>query len=225
MVFNSASLSRLIEKAKTVGFSLRHDGQAPGFFENWAKDRESIQATFAEEYRKYTEQTSSPVAAVSLELAAFLYFVCVNTRPKVILDLGSGFSSYVLRRYQESQATEVYSVDDDHLWLNRTKAFLQSHNLATSNLYLWGDLLRSELRFEADLILHDLGDSRTRVNAFHQLRRFAAPRARIILDDVHKRNIREAATSWIRDQNLRYVNLASYTMDGYGRYQWFVTAD
>lgn len=225
MVFNSASLSRLFEKAKTVGFSLRHDAAPPPYFEDWAKDRESIQASFAEEHKKYTEDTSSPVAAISLELAAFLHFVCMKTQPKVILDLGSGFSSYVLRRYQQGQGVEVYSVDDDQLWLKRTKAFLESHNLSTANLYLWEELLRSGVRFEADLILHDLGNSGTRVDAFRQLRRFVGPNARIILDDVHKRNIREAATSWIREHDFRYVDLASYTKDGYGRFQWFVTPE
>ncbi|HVQ36404.1 MAG TPA: hypothetical protein VMS31_02660 [Pyrinomonadaceae bacterium] len=225
MNLNPASFSRLLARAKTARFSRRHTAAAPSYLADWLKERESIQAIFEEEYRVYVENISSPVAAVSLELAVFLYFVCVKTQPKVVLDLGSGFSSYVLRRYQQAEAAEVYSVDDDKLWLDRTQDFLSSHQLSTSNLFLWDDLLRSDIKITADLILHDLGNSGKRVEAFEHLTRFAAPNATLILDDVHKRNIREAATRWIREHDFRYVDLASYTRDAYGRFQWLVKTD
>jgi predicted O-methyltransferase YrrM len=221
---SSKFLGRLRAAAKAVTQpAFRREAGAPAYFGNWVTLRESLEAGLDEAYRQYTAETSSPVAAISRELAAFLQLVCEHSRPQVVLDLGSGFSSYVLRRYQLSHEVDVYSVDDDPLWLDRTKAFLDSHNLPTGNLYLWDDLLRSDVRLQADLILYDLGDSKKRVRCFEHLLKFAAPKAQIIIDDVHKRNIREAAMDWIREHGFRYVDLAPYTKDSYRRFQWFIT--
>jgi hypothetical protein len=54
---------------------------------------------------------------------------------EMVLALGSGFSSYVLRRYaaQDNRGV-VTSVDDSAEWLSVTKNFLLDHGLSTENL-------------------------------------------------------------------------------------------
>ena len=62
-----------------------------------------------------------------------VYFsICFQQRPRIILDLGSGFSSAVFRLYmaQQNVQTTVYSVDDDPLWLNKTRDSLKANNLS-----------------------------------------------------------------------------------------------
>lgn len=70
-------------------------------------------------YGKYVGEFSTPEMAVSLETSQFLYVLAKAVKARRILDLGSGFSSYVLRLYSidAGSDTVVYSVDDDKGWL------------------------------------------------------------------------------------------------------------
>src|SRR5690348_5146340 len=52
------------------------------------------------EHRAYVREVSSPEYTISLGLAAFLLALCRSRRPGRILDLGSGFSSYLFRLHQ-----------------------------------------------------------------------------------------------------------------------------
>ena len=49
-----------------------------------------------DEYERYTSTVSIPEAAVSLETAALLVVLCRRLNVRTALDLGSGFSSWVL---------------------------------------------------------------------------------------------------------------------------------
>jgi hypothetical protein len=63
--------------------------------------------------------------SVSVELAVFLDVLCRLIEPDRILDLGSGFSSFVLRRHLASRDVGVHSViwsiDDSPEWLEQTR--------------------------------------------------------------------------------------------------------
>src|SRR5437870_128740 len=48
-------------------------------------------------YREYVSMISSETMCISLELASFLLAICDFCRPRRVVDLGSGFSSVVLR--------------------------------------------------------------------------------------------------------------------------------
>lgn len=65
-------------------------------------------------YEEYTFDVSQEDMAISLELATFLQIFCDIMKPKHILDLGSGFSSFVFRRYKATSQIKpiVWSVDD-----------------------------------------------------------------------------------------------------------------
>jgi len=54
------------------------------------------------EHKVYIEHISSPEMAMSLELAYFIMNYCIEYKPKRLLDLGSGFSSFVFRLYQNN---------------------------------------------------------------------------------------------------------------------------
>jgi hypothetical protein len=60
--------------------------------------------------------------------------VASEDHAKRLLDLGSGFSSYVLRAYAAGVPGAVgWSVDDDPAWLEKTRAFLVSEGLSTEH--------------------------------------------------------------------------------------------
>ena len=216
------AVSRKLDNAAAWLFEKQHGTQVPAYFRCWPEAYTSLKVNFEEPYKEYTRKVSSPSAAISLELACFLYFMCDNIQPRLIVDLGSGFSSYVLRTFQQDQNIKVYSVDDNPFWLDRTRDFLSCHHLSIDNLYLWDQLPRFEGPPLSSLIVHDLGDSHKRVQILPHLLQLISTPAHVILDDMHKLLVRNCAMRWIRKHSLRYVNLSPYTRDDFGRFQWYV---
>lgn len=86
-------------------------------------------------YIDYVFTVSNAVHAISLPLAAFVGSMCDVGSPKAVIDLGSGFSSYVLRRYAAKQPAHVHvtTADDDPSWLEKTRAFLELAGLSVQH--------------------------------------------------------------------------------------------
>lgn len=195
-------------------------------------------------YNEYTSEVSPDDWAISLELATFLQIFCDITKPKSILDLGSGFSSFVFRRYQATAHIKpvVWTCDDSQKWLKKTRTFLAKHNLSSENLTTLnsfleflsttGDVknkLQSELK-NFDLILHDLGSMESRAGRLERLERLltvliplSSPNGIIILDDIHKPNYLKAVIQLSKHLNCRLYNLRFYTLDSYGRHSALLT--
>ena len=113
---------------------------------------------FRSDIEYYTRHVSSSEMALSLQTTALLSSLCKSTRPARLLDTGSGFSSFVLRKYAKDcgDGAVVYSVDDSAEWLAQTGEYLAGHGVDTENLYSWqafSDL--HERKF--NIILHELG--------------------------------------------------------------------
>lgn len=171
----------------------------------------------------YTNSVSTPVAAVSQEMANVIWFTLQKKQPKIAVDLGSGFSSYLLRRYQAERVAEgaectIMSCDDDAHWLERTREYIEQHGLPSEGLYTWDDFLREQPDIKPDLILHDLGHTVERVENMPRVMEMAHPGTIILLDDVQKRPIREAAMREAANHSYPYYDLTGFTFDNYGRY-------
>lgn len=189
----------------------------------------SIQAAITNTYEYYISKISLKGHAASLELGLLLYKLCVQLSPNSIVDLGSGFTSYVFRLYQQKNPSIlVYSVDDDSAWLEKTRNFLTSQNLNTTNLILWEQFQTLLNKF--DLVLYDLGRIPTRILNIDKPFNFLNPNGLLILDDAHfdeqfstKLKIPGPFLSDVMDealQRLQYQshNLKSQTVDCFGRY-------
>src|SRR5262249_44200139 len=115
-------------------------------------------------YQDYTSRISPDPIAISLELATFLAVMCAKCRPRSILDLGSGFSSFVFRTYAKElqPQTLVCSVDHSSRWLNTTRAFLRERGLDCRSLLTWEAFVAATERRCFDLILQDMSDLETR---------------------------------------------------------------
>ncbi len=173
-------------------------------------------------YRAYVADVSDQSMAISLDLACVLYFLCERLEPRVILDLGSGFSSYVFRRYTQARpGTVVYSVDDDPYWLSRTRVHLKQHGLCDRNLFLWDEVSKLNA-LRADVVLHDIGSSETRCEVLPELSRYMHRATAVVLDDVHKRPVREAAKAFARSMALPVTDLARVARDSFGRFPWLI---
>jgi predicted O-methyltransferase YrrM len=145
--------------------------------------------------------------------------VCVAAQPERILDLGSGFSSYVLRYYAASTGHDVsvVSVDDSEAWLERTRQFLADNALETGELRTWSDFV-PEPGEPFDLIFHDLAGGELRETGMSVAVRALAPRGLIVFDDAHHPGHRRAARRVAREAGLATYSLYRWTRDAYGRF-------
>ena len=165
-------------------------------------------------YLEYTSTVSSPGVAISSQLAGFLLVSCRLLRPARILDTGSGYSSYVLRRYaaETGGETHVTSVDDDAEWLAATRAFLASKELDDDDLLSWDDFSKKSAT-GYDLIVHDMGHMNTRARTLAQAMRLVRPSGILILDDVHFRDYGSYARRTLSASSFRTYSLRAYTLD------------
>lgn len=183
-----------------------------------------------EKYNNYINKVSQPDQAISLELALYLYEWCKLNEPRSIVDLGSGFSSYILRMYAKATGSLVYSVDDNLEWLNKTRQFLQQDNLNVENMMLWEEFKFIDNKF--DFIVYDLGDIPTRKTEINFIFDKLNQNGTIILDDAHfddnhwsaahprfnNPTLRTMMESSLTQYNYNYISLYSQTVDTYGRY-------
>lgn len=178
-------------------------------------------------YHDYVTSISTDDKAISLELAYLLWFILNTTSPKLVVDLGSGFSSFLFRHYQlqcakAGDACRVFSCDDDEQWLDRTANFLQNRKLSTEGLLSWQRFLEEHGHARPDLILHDLGYMPVRIRTLPQALDLCETQAIAIIDDVHKPLMRQETLNQIRRRGLRGYDLTRFTFDRFGRYSWLV---
>jgi predicted O-methyltransferase YrrM len=158
--------------------------------------------------------------ALSLETAVLLYVLCQCTSPKKILDLGSGFSSFVFRLYASTaKDCKVYTVDDDHPWLLKTQEYLRNYKLSTDLCYDW-EAFDLSTHNDFNLALYDLGRMPMRMKTLPSVIQAAGPHAFLILDDVHKPFYEEAVTEVLKRRDCRWQSLKEETLDQFGRYAY-----
>jgi predicted O-methyltransferase YrrM len=172
-------------------------------------------------HEAYVEDVSTPDYAISLPLAAFLLVLCRRRRPARLLDLGSGFSSFVLRMYQAGAPgrPEVWSVDDDDAWLERTAGYLRERGLGTDHL-MGLDTFRRSATGSFDLVLHDLGaiDSPARAALLPTALELTAPSGVVVIDDLMDYRYRARVRAACDEAGLPLVNLRAHLMDDLRRY-------
>ena len=165
-------------------------------------------------YDAYTTHISNKLMAISLETAAFLRAWCEQLRPRRILDLGSGYSSFVLRGYAAKYPdTQVVTVDDHPHWLEITHQYLVYENQSTDQLMSW-DAFNQDPHEPFDLIFHDLGSMPRRAEALPIVLQLAASSdCPIILDDMHKQRYARQVADLLGAWDHRYFDLSNYTLD------------
>lgn len=158
-------------------------------------------------YESYVSEVSSPGWAVSFETSCVLLALCRASKVTSALDLGSGFSSYVLRLWATEQGATVASVDDAPNWLASTSGFLEKHGLEASRLTLWDDRPSEEF----DLVFHDFASGRRREEAMAYA--LAHSRRFVIFDDAQHAGHRRAMERVCKEAGVDLFSLSSLTMD------------
>jgi predicted O-methyltransferase YrrM len=151
--------------------------------------------------------------------------MCNILKPMRILDLGSGFSSFTFNFYKKNTTSkpEIWSVDDSAEWLEKTNDFLTGNKISINNLMTWDSFSKKDWE-PFDFILHDLGRMDVRMKVFEKVISYAKPGGIIVLDDVHKKDYMSFVKQKLKQMNLNYYNLESFTMDKFKRFAILVIA-
>jgi predicted O-methyltransferase YrrM len=169
-------------------------------------------------YEDYVTSVSSPVWAVSLQTAALADALCALLRPRAVLDLGSGFSSFVLRRQRAGAGGgTVHSVDDDPQWLERTRGFLEARGVSSDGMFLWPAFAAAPPQ-SYDLVLHDMGRMALRLEALPAVLSLVSANGLLVLDDMHKPEYAPGALARCRESGFEHCSLRTLTLDGFGRH-------
>jgi predicted O-methyltransferase YrrM len=176
-------------------------------------------------HANYVAHVSTPDMAASLELASFLDAFCELTKPARVADLGSGFSSFVFRQYaaRAEQPVEVWSVDDDPAWLEKTRAYLGGHGLPTAHLEPWDQFLQARPP-QFDLVLNDINTPPTREKMIAPALDQVRPGGVIVFDDIHKPHYRIAVRQAVYARGFRYYSLQRFTRDRFRRFSGLAIA-
>jgi predicted O-methyltransferase YrrM len=185
----------------------------------------SIAARYADDHRDYCARVGHPVHAASLELVGVLLGLVDATAPRRVVDLGSGFTSFVLRDHARASGIEVHSVDDSAAWLDRTRGYLREKGVSDGNLHHWPDFQRLGMRGGFGLVLHDMGFMDVRLKTLEQVLDLAAPGGWVVLDDMHKAEYRAAALAVLERRRLEHWSLKALTRDRLTRYAYLVQAE
>jgi predicted O-methyltransferase YrrM len=219
---------RLRERVSAVGLAVegvldrRRLGRAHPALALDASELEAAQSHLSPAYQPYVRGVSSAAMAASLRTAGVLLCLCRRLRARRALDLGSGFSSYVLRTWMaESGAPgQVLSVDDSTEWLERTGLFLASQPRPATGLLDWERFRQEVSRLEPfDVVFHDLAGGQLREEAmpiaFGCVKR---PSGVILLDDAHHAGHRQAMRRLARANGFNLFSLRRVTLDASRRF-------
>lgn len=160
-------------------------------------------------YNFYTSRISPDSWAVSWEFSEWLWgYLTENPQHESALDLGSGWTSYLLRVHPHD--LEVQSVDTDLDWAKKTSSFLDEFG-RESTVLPWKD----EAIQPADVVIYDCG-SPDRAQHLDYVASLVTPLGVMVIDDVHRTYYAAQVLDWAKDSGWVVEPLA-LTRDGYGR--------
>lgn len=178
-----------------------------------------IDAELRPAYDDYVMSVSPAYMAASLETSIYLFHLCQATRATSVLDLGSGFSSYVFRRYAQEagESVTVTSVDTEEQWLLHTSAFLDKHRCAADGLVTWADY-QSAPTGPHDVVFHDLASGDVREAAMSFATKQVSDRGAIVYDDAHHQGHRDRMFAEGTGAGLKLYSLRTRTLDSFQRW-------
>lgn len=222
-VIGSRLFDPLRERAATLVDGRRLFACQPAFGRDYYERMRVVQDRLRDSYTSYKSCVSPGGSAVSFESACFLYLWCETYRPNFILDLGSGYSSYVFRLYKsefEDRPT-VFSVDSSVEWLDKTREYLAQNHLSQENLISSNFLSGVELA-GLDFAFFDIRPLDMRIALLPAVFAKLNEGGAIIVDDMHKRHFRPGIRRAAAHLPGHLFSLKRFTLDSYGRYAYML---
>ena len=204
----------------------RLEKRVPGFRADFESRKADLDGRLLPNYKEYVSGVSDEIMAASLELSRLLLFLCELRKPARILDLGSGFTSFVFRAWAQAAPGRpvVWSVDDSAEWLGKTREYLESKGLGTENLVSWDEF--ESLKPEPfDFILYDLGGFEFRKQSFGKVLDRLAKGGALVVDDMHAAEYGLHVRREVAERGMPAYSARRYTHDRFNRYSFLVFSD
>ena len=176
---------------------------------------EKYRSFLLKEYENYVTSISTRAMAVSMKCCCYFLHLIEKIQPKSVIDFGSGFSSFAIRKYKKITGNnfEIWSVDSDKKWLKKSKVFCKNNNVESDNFYEWSNV--EERRF--DLIFFDIDKTVKRLDYFAPLfENFCNGNTVILFDDMHKPILRKQLHYELNNLNKEHTfcNTEQITKEG-----------
>jgi predicted O-methyltransferase YrrM len=175
-------------------------------------------------YERYVAEVSNWEWAVSWPTVKVLDALCDELRPRRVLDLGSGFSTYVLCDWarRSGNETEIVSVDTSDEWLDKTRDFLSHEGLRAR--FLPSRELDSLPGGSFDLAFDDIGRIEERAEVIPTITRVMGPGGVVVLDDMNVRGYRGEVRSRLAASGWDLYSVRPQTFDAKGRFAMLTAA-
>jgi predicted O-methyltransferase YrrM len=175
-------------------------------------------------YDRYVSDVSNWEWAISWPSVRVLDALCEALRPRRALDLGSGFSTYVVCNWARRSGVdcEVVSVDTSDEWLEKTRAFLTAEGLRAR--LIPAREIDSVPDASFDLAFDDLGRTEDRASVISTVVRAMAPGGVVLLDDMNARGYRSDVRSVLAAAKWDLFSARSHTIDAKGRFAMLTAA-
>lgn len=175
-------------------------------------------------YQRYVKNVSHWEWAISWPSVRALDALCDALRPRLVLDLGSGFSTYVACNAARRRGfdCEVVSVDTSDEWLEKTRAFLTEEGLEARLIPAREVDALPGAAFE--LAFDDLGHTQDRASVIPTVLRVMAPGGVVLLDDMNARSYRREVASKLGAARWELYSARSQTIDTKGRFAMVTAA-
>lgn len=170
------------------------------------------------EYRTYCETVSSRGMALSIESCSYLWWLCDTMQARQVADLGSGFSSYVLRLYAADAAHDVIvdSVDSDAGWLENTRRFCEANGQTAGGFLTGPEWERTDRRY--DVIINDYANGATRERFAGIAASRLTPAGALMFDDIQNADHHNNAGVVCISEGLTLLDIHHQTVDEVGRF-------
>jgi SAM-dependent methyltransferase len=179
--------------------------------------------TVEEAYQTYISEVSAPSMAISLETAKWLFDYCLKYEPQSILDLGSGFSTYVFARYKLiNPKVQIFSIDTDLAYLDKTIQFVDSEvgnglKIYTNTIGYDSSAKDFELMIQSkkkyDFICFDIAETEFRLKVLEVAAKYGK---NILLDDWNSPKLRDESVKIIN--NIKSITPLTELTDSFSRF-------
>lgn len=164
--------------------------------------------------------------AIDIESAVWLCQACTAERDRRlpqqtrVLELGSGFSTWALRLWQQGvgKDVDIWTVDDERLWLAVTKAEITALGYRQDHFYFLHQVIEADPSELFDVVFVDMDSTATRVSMAKDIVHWTRPGGLIILDDWQMNHYRGPMTFALAGLGIVPITPEPSTKDRHGRY-------
>lgn len=158
--------------------------------------------------------------AIDVPSAYFLCLLLDKLEAKCIVDIGCGFSTWVIRLWvgEQEESVSCLTTDQHSKWLNTTCAELLSLGLTPmENFYLHDEAPYTDWEGKADLVFLDTGPAHARIAAIPQSMRLLNGNGVLVIDDWHFPWVKDKATPVLEEAGFQ-VRPVPESIDQFDRF-------